>query len=300
MNKIKYLSVIVIGLFSLLGCGEGKVDISEAQYEPKIVVDAYIYPHKKVESIYITRNVPLDKNFDFSKVLLTNASARITDLSTNKVYLLEYNPSKLSYEYNGNDLVIENGKSYRLEVEATIDGKNLLTSSVTTVPLNGFSINKLDPEVMKYRLTDENGIVKKINVSFSPAANAEIYGISITALNPTTKNFIYDNAYHTDLDTNDVVEDFDSYKQQMYWLQNSKNDATQLDVDVEWHAIWFYTDYRVIIYAGDKNFKDFLLTQQNVQEMDGNFHEPKLHLEGDGIGVFASAIPDTVYFRITK
>ncbi|RJP72375.1 MAG: DUF4249 family protein [Ignavibacteriales bacterium] len=300
MNKIKYLVVLVIGLLSLAGCGEGKVDISEAEYEPKIVVDAYIYPGKKVELVYITRNVPLDKNFDLSKVLLTDANARITDLTDGKIYMLEYNPSKLSYEYNGSDLAIQNGKSYKLEVEATIDGKNLRTSSVTTVPLNGFNINKLDPEVMKYRLTDENDIVKKINVSFSPAANAEIYGISITALNPTIKNFIYDNAYHSDLDTNDVIEDFDSYKQQMYWLQNSKNDATQLDIDVEWHAIWFYTDYRVIIYAGDKNFKDFLLTHKNVQEMDGNFHEPKLHLEGDGIGVFASAIPDTVYFRIIK
>ncbi|RJP64959.1 MAG: hypothetical protein C4539_13895, partial [Ignavibacteriales bacterium] len=207
---------------------------------------------------------------------------------------------KISYEYNGNDLTIENGKSYKLEVEATIDGKNLQTSSTTIVPLNGFFINRLTPDVLKYRLTDENGNVKKINVSFSPAANASIYGISITALNPTLDNFIYDNAYHNNLDTNDVIEDFDMYKQQMYWLQNSKNDASQLDIDVEWHAIWFYTDYRVIIYAGDKNFKDFLLTQQNVQEMDGNFHEPKLHLDGDGIGVFASAIPDTVYFRIIK
>ncbi len=300
MNKIKYLIIIVLGFISFAGCGEGKIDITEAQYEPKIVVDAYIYPHEKVESIYITRNVPLDKDFDFSKVLLTDAHVKITDLTDNKVYLLEYNPSKISYEYKGTDLVIENGKSYKLEVEAAIDGKNLKTSSTTTVPLNGFSIKHLEPDVLKYRATDENGNVKKINVSFTPAANAEIYGISISALNPTTQNFIYDNAYHNSPDTNDVIKDFDSYKQQMYWLQNSKNDASLLDVDVEWHAIWFYTNYRVIIYAGDKNFKDFLLTQQNVQEMDGNFHEPKLHLEGEGIGVFASAIPDTVYFQIIK
>ena len=34
--------------------------------------------------------------------------------------------------------------------------------------------------------------------------------------------------------------------------------------------------------------------------MDGNFHEPKLHIEGDGIGVFATAVTDTTYFLVIK
>jgi len=34
--------------------------------------------------------------------------------------------------------------------------------------------------------------------------------------------------------------------------------------------------------------------------MDGNFHEPYPIFEGDGIGVFASAIRETVKFKIAK
>ena len=37
-----------------------------------------------------------------------------------------------------------------------------------------------------------------------------------------------------------------------------------------------------------------------VQEEDGNFHAPVFSIEGDGIGYFGSAIPDTVYLEVTR
>ena len=37
-----------------------------------------------------------------------------------------------------------------------------------------------------------------------------------------------------------------------------------------------------------------------VKEIDGNYHEPAFHFEGDGIGVFGSAIADTAYFWILR
>ncbi len=32
--------------------------------------------------------------------------------------------------------------------------------------------------------------------------------------------------------------------------------------------------------------------------MDGNFHEAKFNIDGDGIGVFGSVIADTVYVDV--
>ena len=37
-----------------------------------------------------------------------------------------------------------------------------------------------------------------------------------------------------------------------------------------------------------------------VQEEDGNFHESVFSIEGDGIGYFGSAIPDTVYVEVLR
>lgn len=63
---------------------------------------------------------------------------------------------------------------------------------------------------------------------------------------------------------------------------------------------WFYGKYTVVAYAGDTNFKDYVMTAPSVQEADGNFHEPILIFKGNGIGVFASAIADTATFTVTR
>ncbi len=62
----------------------------------------------------------------------------------------------------------------------------------------------------------------------------------------------------------------------------------------------FYGTYTVVAYTCDQNFKDFLLTAPNVQEVDGNFHEPVETFQGDSIGVFGSATTDTLRFTLTK
>jgi hypothetical protein len=67
-----------------------------------------------------------------------------------------------------------------------------------------------------------------------------------------------------------------------------------------WQDFRFYDDYEIIMYAADKNYKDFFITYQNVVELDGNFHEPKFNIEGDGIGVFGSIIADTVSCRVIR
>ena len=41
-------------------------------------------------------------------------------------------------------------------------------------------------------------------------------------------------------------------------------------------------------------------TYKNVQEFDGNFHEPRINIQGDGIGIFGSAIADTVFLKVKK
>ncbi len=64
--------------------------------------------------------------------------------------------------------------------------------------------------------------------------------------------------------------------------------------------MWFYGQYRIIAYAGDENMKNYYLTHANVAEMDGNLHEPVFNIDGDGIGIFGSAIADTLYFTVLQ
>jgi hypothetical protein len=298
----KYFTEIFtfLALLFFVGCGEGIVDLNSVKYEPKIVIDGYLYPNMKVANIKITRNFPLNQNIDITKLILYSAQVKLTDISNSKVYNLSFNPLELSFGYQGNDLNIGFGKTYRLDVSAIVDGKQLSAYSTTIIPNQGLAVSKSNLDSMSYREKDNNGEVKKFNILFTPSNGTEFHVFSITSLDAKLDNFIYNNAYNTELDSNDIKDEFDRFKQSYYWFQNTNPNGTFLSRNIEWHSIWFYGNYRVILYEADKNFQDFLLTHKNVMEMDGNFHEPQMHIYGDGIGVFGSAVMDTVYFKIHK
>ncbi len=128
-------------------CGQGVVEIGQNTYEPKIVIEGYLYPGQPVRNIRITRNIPLNAAADPSSIIVANADVKLTDLQTNKDYQLTFNVQKFSYEYSGNDLRIDYGNSYKLTVNAAIDGKSLSASSVTNVPNAGFKINSVLSEL---------------------------------------------------------------------------------------------------------------------------------------------------------
>jgi len=301
IHKMKNIYPIILSLaFIIFSCGEGTVEIGPSTYIPKIVIEGYVYPGKKVENIRITRNVPMAA-VPGSSIILEDAVVKIMDVQSGIEYKLKYDSAKFSFKYDGNDLIIGYDKSYKLTVSAVIDGKTLQASSVTHVPKEGFRILQEESIVgsIKYREKDSEGNPKLFKVVFAPSVGTSFYAISIVALEADINNFIYDNPYF-EVEKKDLKEDFDTYKYQFKWLQNVKSTADKTFYDVEWLDTWFYCNYRLIIYAADENFRLFAQTHKMVQEFDGNFHEPRMKIQGDGIGVFGSAIADTVYFQVLK
>ena len=281
----------------ITACGEGVVNIDEQAFQPKIVIQGTLLPGHKVTKIKISRNFPLNTNINNDEIIIKDAQATIFD-KLGTAYNLTFNFNTRYYEYIGTDLVIEYGESYTLEVTATIDGRELFAKSTTTVPEAGFEIleSKSVLDSMVYRERDANGELKSFEITFERSAGTDFYALSLTALDADAAAFIYDNPFGEE----DVLDDFDDFKFTYSWIQDTPKEAGESSLEIFWFFTWFYGDYQAIVYAADRNFKDFLQTHNEVQEIDGNFHEPAFHIEGDGIGVFGSAIADTVYFKMLK
>src|SRR5690606_7315433 len=113
------------------------------------------------------------------------------------------------------------------------------------------------------------------------------YALSNIALDANLETFIYDNAYF-DFEPDDIDDDVENFKYELRWLQDANPEGGKREIVVPWLDLWFYSDYRLIVYAGDENFRLYLQTHRSVQEFDGNFHEPRMNITGDGIGVFGS------------
>ncbi len=303
---MKYIYINILILFLLLSaCGKVSVDVDESTYEPKIVVEGYIYPGQSPAKIILTRNYPLNTEIDLGAFYITDANVSITDMKSDETFDLDYDAFSFSYKYKGNDFVIDYNRSYRINLKATIDGKELTASCVTTTPADGFDIVS-DESLLgtqKYTTAVENGT--KFNLKFKRSPTVDSYITSIVALDASFNNFIEDNIMglsrsdFADTTDSDDLRYFNYIKNQSQWTQTRLGGGDDLSaMDIEWYSTWFYGTYRVIMYCADENMTEYYLTHSTIQEVDGNLLEPKFHFEGDAIGVFGSAIPDTVYFVI--
>lgn len=299
---------IILGLSLLLAaCGEGKVDFSELPYEPKIVINAFITPGKAADDIRIQRNFPVGQDINRDEQYLTGAVVILTKIETNETVTLVNNLSfPENYFYDSTGTVIEYGKAYRLDVTAVFDGDTLRASSTTVTPNPGIQIvpeqSKLSP--LHYVERDTlTGDVKYFHVAFQRSPGTQFYALSMKSLAAVHSNFIYppDNPFFPDdFDSSDVVGNLNALATNAIWLQDMPVDAGISETDLFWFFLTFYGPYRLTVYAGDENFQDFVETYDQVQDIDGNFYEPVFHIEGDGIGVFASFVADTTSFTILR
>jgi hypothetical protein len=280
----KYLLFLILSMVFISACGDPEVDITGASYEPKIVVEGYLYPGEPVRDIRIMRNFKLNSVIDTSMLFIDNAIVSINGQP------LQYNG--LTRSYFSNSLSIEHGKKYELQVTASIDGEQLTASSSTVVPLQGFNVLTKNLGIHRYG-------VDTVLIKFNPSPSSDFYALSIIPDSASLNNFIYDNKFQPNVKIDNLIEFFNRFRfQSAYLLNITANPVDTVSYIIKEFDTWFYSSYRTIIYAGDKNFRDYVITAKRVREFDGNFHEPVLNFTGDGIGVFASAIKDTIYFSI--
>ncbi len=291
MNRL-----FTIVLMMLMACGEGRLSITEASYQPKIAIQGILIPGQ-VPQVKLSRNFPVNVVIDPAEIPLTNASVTITDGAGYRHTLL-YNPQTRAYEAQFN---VDYNTTYTLNADASIDGRTLHASATTTVPNAGFKILEESSRLgsMVYRQRDAQGNLVNFNVVFERSPGTGYYLVSLVALEADTSRFIYDNPFR-ELTAEDVYTDFEEYKYLYYWLQDRPLTPGISNTEILSLFTFFYSRYRVIIYAADRNFRDFQITHELLQGIDGNYHEPAFHIEGDGIGVFGSAVADTAYFEILR
>ena len=300
---LRNITIVLIGGLLLSSCGKTSISIDESTYEPKIVFNAYLYPKRPVTDIRITRNFAVGRQIDRNEIALSTASVDLIETGSGMVYPLTFNLEKGSFEYLDNDLNIKYGATYRLDVSATIDGIELQASSVTTVPDSGLKID-LENSIygdLYYRQTDDIGQLISPRINYTQSDNAVFFLVSIAALEASKETFIYENPFDFDIqDALDGGAKIENFQYSARWTRPENQVDGQAVIELTWFQFWFYGPYRLILYAGDQNYFHYYNTHGNVQEPDGNLHEPIFDIEGDGIGVFGSAVTDTVYLNVLK
>jgi hypothetical protein len=302
LNSKSY-TFFILTVLLLLSCGKTSVTIDERTYEPKIVIIGYLYPERPISNIQISRNFPVGTTINKDEIAIGEAKVTLTDLASNIGYELTYNPISFAFEYTKDDLEIGYGNSYRLDVSANIDDSELQASSITTVPDHGLEIDRESSVYgdLLYRETDESGKLIQPQVAYRQSENSAFFLLSISALDASIETFIYENPFGFDI--KDALEDdakIENFQYSARWTKPENQNGGLSIIEISWFQLWFYSPYRLVLYAGDENFYHFFSTHRSVQSVDGNLHQPLFHIDGDGIGVFGSAVIDTLSLNILK
>ena len=290
----------LIGAVALASCGKPAVDIVGQGYEPRIAIEGLLMPGYPVRHIQVTRNFRVDRAIPDGG-LGPGATVVLVDQGRGgRRYPLVFRDAvslnDRFYEYPGTDLEIEHGATYSLEVSARIDGQDLFARATTTVPERGFRIVDIAPQRLAYRERGADGQVRDVKLRLERAPGTRFYLLTVRPLAPSPETFVYDNPFTDEKPDKVDIVDF-SYEWE--WIQNTPRVAGLSTMNVFWWDLWFYGRYEIVVFAADANYASFLQTFDEVQEDDGNFHEPVFAIEGDGIGYFGSAVPDTVYLEVT-
>ncbi|MBN8705423.1 MAG: DUF4249 family protein [Bacteroidetes bacterium] len=302
----KYILLLLLPFtFLLASCGDPDVELESSSYQPKIVIEGYLYPGTSPANIRISRNFRLNSPLDASSILLPDAQVKLTRLSDGRQATLVFNPISLAFEYAGTDWIVGNQEHYKIEVTAIIDGKTLSAAGETTTPSAGFALDLASTIAgsITYNEKNPDGTYKTFKLGYTPSPGVDFYAIGVTALDAKVDQFIYTpvNRYGSveEKDSSDIRESLNSLKYSREGILNYSTSGLQ-EYDLEWYLFNFYGNYRIVIFATDLAAKNFLLTHKDVQDTDGNFVEPKMNISGDGIGVFGSAITDTMFIEIKK
>lgn len=300
---MKHMSFIFLPLtLLLLACGQGVVQVDQSNYEPKIVVEGYLFPGHRVKDVRISRNFPLNTRISRDQLPLREAVVRLTDESADSTYTLVFDSAAQAFYVPDSAFKIKYDQNYSLNVQAAIEGQTLQAASRVHTPAAGFHMDKQNSTSAMPYLQINQGQLQKPQIHYSRSPQTDFYAFSIVALNGDLDHFIYPpvNPFiFPSWTEKDIKENMDSFIHRQTIVLNAPLNGGSADKELEWFNFMFYGKYRIIGYAADKNFKDYYLTYQRVVEMDGNLHEPVFHISGDGIGVFASAITDTMYLEIT-
>jgi hypothetical protein len=305
MNNLIKLTVIILTMIMIYGCGKATIEPQNESYEPKIVIEGFLVAGQAADRVFITKNFTVDSDLNRYNLIpdpdLTEVF--ITDLSSGDIYNLSFHMQEKDiiteayWRYEGMDFKIQAGNIYRIDVSADVNGKILSAYAQTTVPSEGFVVESLNHSALKYRQKDENGDLMTFAITYTRSPGTNFYVAAIQAKNPELSTYIYDNPYDG-VQPEDVVLIDDAFNYEVD--HHTQSTAGNSKMTLGWYDFRFYDEYEIIMYAADKNYKDFFITYREVMELDGNFHEAKFNIEGDGIGVFGSIIADTVSCRVVQ
>ena len=258
--------VMFAGVFS--SCDKA---IVPADLSSMIVVQGYLFANQPVDSIVISKSLPIDAYFSDSTSRISGAI--VTLVVNGNSYTLVEDPRNMgSYRMGGTPLMIRSGDSCALSVTAL----GTTASSSTVVP-DSFAWSGAFPDSLNY---DENAFPMGPEFFWTRAPRKISYAISVEALD----TLIYSINGADTIWNQRVLRADGERSTRPRPLAQYLFPLTTEQGEIGGFMFNWYGRHSLNVFAVDTNFYDFLR-----QISAGRTYRPELNHIKNGLGVFGSA-----------
>lgn len=286
-------------LFALLVLLGGCVLEQQTEYREYPVVETHLIAGRELPPLYLSTSIPIDQEYQFDEVAVSDAQADIHLLDENGNVSLT-----MPYRYVQPGIFLPqtwvnhevlSSRTYRLEVE--IAGFDPIHAE-TTVPEAFDVVSEVPPSLVYQQDTLKVRVRRQ-----TPSERPYVFLFQTVSDQPDTVNltpFYLDLIEGGEIEMEEIISNPSNPVNEANF---TKIDAHTIEIQYPWLAAAFYGPNRIIANAIDSNLHDFLRSQ-GVQTggstlPPGEIPNPIYHIEG-ALGIFGSLSADTISTTILR
>ena len=277
MGKIVLLLVILL-LPGFFVCTENSSPVaSEEQHSKTVVVSAFLYANEPVYDIRLTTSLPLGTE-ETSAPPINNAQVSL--LKDGERYTLQASPGDSGYyHYSGDDLTIDSGDKFTLEVSYN----DIVITGETTIPEPPQSVSISNDTIFIPDFSNFGPWTGGINIDTSKVRLIVSWNVDGSSLFFTTLENADENA-----------ETIETGFRFMRGRRIISQPTTRGDYTISFMNVNEYGRHCARIYRVNQEYADLYGSRSQSSQ---DLNEPLTNIE-NGLGVFSAFNSDSVFFYV--
>jgi len=274
---MKNLTLLAIAALLLLAACDS-TDAGEA--DDLLVVEAFLYAGEPVNDIHLSTVIPLNSEDSLARPI-NDADVRL--VKDGRTYALTPSGDDGSYFYSGDDLIVETGDVFQLEVDR--GGTHITAETVVPAPPTGVAMT-------------QNALVVP-NFEGNRFALREFFQNGENALSVTWDNFdedLYFVAIRSPASTNPdyILPEF--VRERFAGFELVTEPTTANFYDILLFSLEIIGSYETTVYRINQEYADLY---ENREQDSRDLNEPPTNIAG-GLGVFSAFNGRSTAFQIVR
>ena len=256
--------------------------VDSGEFDDPIVVEAFLFAEEPIDDIYLSSVLPIDSE-DTLATPINDADVRLVKDGT--AYTLMPSSTEGFYHYPGDDLTVETGDVFQLEVEY---GSTRITAE-TTVPAPPTGITMSVTRITVPEVGDDFFAIRELFQALNQDNT-----LSVTWDNPEAESYFVALEAPANDNPDYLLPEFIRDRFGGFRIVTEPTTANFYDIPI--FSLEVIGSYTTTVYRINQEYADLY---ENREQDSRDLNEPPTNIDG-GLGVFSAFNGRSITFQIVR